>query len=355
MRRSAIALAIGTALATTAIDALAAQRTFIKSDGLDTNPCSLSAPCRTFATAIAATTSGGEVVVLDSAGYGPVTITRSVSIIAPPGIYAGISVPSGDGIAINGANAIVSIEGLAINGTGGANGISMTQGAQLIVARCSVSNMTNAGISLALDGAKSLVQDTALRDNGGSGVVVNGATIAILNEVRVENNSAHGVSASGGASMSLKDSRVSNNGQLGVAVDASVGFGLPTRVTLEDTIVTGNVADGAKVSSSLNGSVATLDAVRSTFARNGGNGLWALASSPAVTVVTVTDSIVADNTSAGLYATGSATVLASRNTVSRNGTYGMDTLGLAVIHTRSNNAGEQATPTHNNVVPVAGF
>src|SRR5262245_2610773 len=104
----------------------AAQRTFVASYGLTTNPafhCSLTKPCRAFAEAISVTGSKGEVVVLDSAGYGPVAITKSVSIIAPPGIYAGISVISGDGVTVNAPGAVVVLRGLFINGQGGRWGV----------------------------------------------------------------------------------------------------------------------------------------------------------------------------------------------------------------------------------------
>ena len=60
-----------------------AQRTFVSGVGSDGNPCSRTAPCRTISQALMGTSSGGEVIVLDSAGYGPVTITQAVSIIAP--------------------------------------------------------------------------------------------------------------------------------------------------------------------------------------------------------------------------------------------------------------------------------
>src|SRR5262245_34837012 len=69
----------------------AAQRTFVASTGSDANPCTLTAPCRSFATAIANTSPNGEVIVKDTAGYGPVTITKSVSIVSPPGVYGGIA------------------------------------------------------------------------------------------------------------------------------------------------------------------------------------------------------------------------------------------------------------------------
>ena len=87
-------------------------------------------------------------MVLDSAGYGPVTITQSVSTVAPAGIYAGISVFSGDGITVNGSNIVVTLRGLIINGQGGDNGIVFTSGKRLIVDRCTISNMASDGILL---------------------------------------------------------------------------------------------------------------------------------------------------------------------------------------------------------------
>src|SRR5262252_7389517 len=77
------------------------QRTFVSGGGNDANPCSRTAPCRTFTQALMGTSPGGEVVVMDSAGYGAFAVAHAVSITAPPGVYAGISVFSGDGIDIN--------------------------------------------------------------------------------------------------------------------------------------------------------------------------------------------------------------------------------------------------------------
>ena len=108
-----------------AADAVAtAQRTFVASNGNDANPCSLAQPCRGFARAITQTSPSGEVIVLDSAGYGPVTIAKSVSIIAPAGLHAGVTVLSGDGITVNIPNGVVVLRGLTISGQGGANGIN---------------------------------------------------------------------------------------------------------------------------------------------------------------------------------------------------------------------------------------
>src|SRR5215831_3490796 len=100
----AFALILLALLAATTDAGASAQRTFVASYGLTSNTafnCSLAKPCRAFGEAIGVTNAKGEVIVLDSAGYGPVTITKSVSLVAPPGIYAGITVLSGDGVTIN--------------------------------------------------------------------------------------------------------------------------------------------------------------------------------------------------------------------------------------------------------------
>jgi hypothetical protein len=120
------------------------QRTFVSGQGSDANPCSIAAPCRSFAAAIAQTVSGGEVVVLDSAGYGPVTITSAVSITAPPGIYAGVSVSSGDGVVINaGASDRVVLRGLNIVAIPGVPvaAIRFLSGGALVVEGCNVTGM----------------------------------------------------------------------------------------------------------------------------------------------------------------------------------------------------------------------
>ena len=104
-------------------DAAAPQRTFIHSDpiGNDANPCSLASPCRTFGRAIGVVNAGGEVVILDTAGYGPFTINKSVKIIGPSGVYGGISVQGGagatTGIVINaGPSDDITLRGLDISG-----------------------------------------------------------------------------------------------------------------------------------------------------------------------------------------------------------------------------------------------
>src|SRR5438477_7651459 len=103
-----------------ALPALATPRTFVSGLGNDANPGSLTSPKRSFGSALTVTDPGGEIIVLDSAGYGPVTVTKSVRIVCPTGVYAGITVTSGDGIAVSaGASDTVVLRGLTINSAGG--------------------------------------------------------------------------------------------------------------------------------------------------------------------------------------------------------------------------------------------
>ena len=138
----------------------ASQRTFVSTSGVNNLTCSIGTPCRDFAAAVAATSPDGEVIVLDSGGYGGVTIAQSVSIIAPPGVYAGISVFAGDGVTIAAGPADkVTLRGLTINGQGGNNGIVVTSAGEVNVEQCIVAN-------LAADG---------IRINGGGSIHVRGA------------------------------------------------------------------------------------------------------------------------------------------------------------------------------------
>ena len=131
------------------LSAAAAPRTFVASSGMNTNPCSRTSPCRSFGAAISQTTAGGEVIVLDSAGYGPATIGTSVPLVAPPGVYAGITATVGFGIQVNaGASDVIAIRGLTINGAGGDTGIYFTSGAALYVQQTLVQNFSNVGITV---------------------------------------------------------------------------------------------------------------------------------------------------------------------------------------------------------------
>lgn len=200
--------------------AAVAQRTFVASYGSPANSafnCSIANPCRAFSDAMSVTSVNGEVIVLDSAGYGAVTITQSVSIIAPPGIYGGISVFSGTGITVNGSNIKVVLRGLTINGQGGLSGIAFTQGAKLTIEDCEIANMPGTGILAHATNGIVTVKNTVIRDNGG-----------------------YGVSAASGPRVTVANSVLANNGLAGIFAGASAGF-------VTDVMVTRSIIDWSPV------------------------------------------------------------------------------------------------------------
>src|SRR5262249_39544488 len=99
------------------------NRTFVSGTGSDSNPCSLAAPCRSFEGALVQTSPGGEIAVLDTAGYGAVLINKAISIVNQDGGEAGVTVTSGDGITVAaGPSDVVNLRGLTLVGGGGPMG-----------------------------------------------------------------------------------------------------------------------------------------------------------------------------------------------------------------------------------------
>src|SRR5512135_1639644 len=130
-----------------------ATRTWVSGVGDDANPCSRTAPCKTFAGAISKTAAGGEIDALDPAGYGALTITKSITIDGGGGQVASILASGTTGIVVNaGAGDVVTLRNLRINGAGGGasangiNGIDYIAGGKLIIENVDVFGFTQNGI-----------------------------------------------------------------------------------------------------------------------------------------------------------------------------------------------------------------
>jgi hypothetical protein len=236
MFAGALAVAAGLAGAAT-------QRTFVASNGVDTAACSLPAPCRTFTAAIANTLPGGEVIVLDSAGYGAATITQSVSIIAPAGIYAGISVFTGDGITIATPGVNVVLRGLSITGLGGQNGIAFLQGASLVVDRCQVSSMADNGIAIFAPGSRTSISDSEITAAANTGVYADAVLGAV--EVTVERTrfarSQWGLYVRQGARATVRDSTFAGHTQYAALAANDFGAGPASKLAVDTSSFLGNV------------------------------------------------------------------------------------------------------------------
>ncbi len=204
-----------------------APRTWVSGVGDDANPCSRTAPCKSFAGAISKTLSGGEISVLDPGGFGAVTITKPITIDGGGGQVASITASGVNGIIVNSGTGNVTLRNLRINGVGtGANGIRWLSGGSLHVENCYVFGFTGNGIDIAKsEGGQAFIVDSVLADNGGAGVkaldTVNTVSVTISRS-RFEHNQ-FGIFSSDFSKFSVSDSDASGNTNTGIIAQSAAG------------------------------------------------------------------------------------------------------------------------------------
>lgn len=187
-------------LAVPALASAQATRTWVSGVGDDANPCSRTAPCKTWAGAIAKTAPGGEIDALDPGGFGALTITKSITLDGGGGQVASTLVSGTNGITVAAAaNDHVIIrnlrfDGLAGNGTTGTpglDGISFLSGASLRLENVNIFGFGQNGVSDTASGTSSMViSDSTIADNFGDGVFVDpsGNGTAVLEGTSLEDN-----------------------------------------------------------------------------------------------------------------------------------------------------------------------
>jgi hypothetical protein len=179
-----------------------ATRTWVSGVGDDANPCSRTAPCKTFAGAISRTANAGEINVLDPGGFGAVTITKSITIRSDH-IEAGVLVSGTNGIVISAlATDTIVLEGLDIEGLGtGLNGVQILAGKSVYVIRCAIRHFTQNGVNMTSNsaGARVFIRDTTINLNtGGVNVQGNGVgNVASIFNTLVDSNTSFAVQANG--------------------------------------------------------------------------------------------------------------------------------------------------------------
>ena len=155
MNRKLVVLSAAVLLLTALASAPAVQaqatRTWVSGVGDDANPCSRTAPCKTFAGAISKTAAGGEISVLDPGGFGAVTITKSITINGE-GTLAGILASLVNGVIINaGVNDKVILRNISINGAGnGINGVRYLAAKQVVLENVTINGFTTRGVDVSL-------------------------------------------------------------------------------------------------------------------------------------------------------------------------------------------------------------
>jgi hypothetical protein len=236
------------------------QHTWVSGTRTDSGACTRTAPCRTFAFAITQTSAGGEIDVLDPAGYGPVTITKAISIVNDGVGVPAIGAPSSRAISINaGASNSVRLRGLTVDGFGsGDPGIFFASGGNLAIENWVIRGFAEGGIFISPSTSSSFsISNTIASNNGSAGITVlsgSGAVTGVLSRVITNNNK-------------IINNIISVNGA-GIFVGFLTGEG-PINVTIVDSVASDNPVFGIGV-----GGVATV-MVRNSVASNNKTGLEA--------------------------------------------------------------------------------
>ena len=281
------------------LTAVAAQaqgaRTFVSSAGSDANDCSRSSPCRNFQRAHDAVTAGGEVVALDSAGYGALTISKSVTITGE-GVHAAATSPSGGGnvVTVNGPGITVVLRKIQIQShpsSVSGSGIFARNFSALHIEGCTV-RAASTGLFFSPNSADGtparelFIKDSIFRNNGGSGIFLansadTGTLSATIDRTRLENNT------SGGGEFRL------------------------ARVTLRDCLASGNAFTGILAQE---GSEVNVESCVSSY--NGNHGMAAFDGG----IMRVSHSTATNNTQFGFRNDGTSTFESRENsTVRGNG------------------------------------
>jgi len=275
-----------------AFPAQAAQRVFVASYGSDANAgagCLLNAPCRGFTAAHSAVDAGGEIVALDAAGYGAVTITKSVTITANPGYFAGIAASTGNAVTIATPGVNVTLRSLNLNGTGASYGVQMTNGSRLTIENCVISNFDEEGIRVTTPAALR-VMDSTIRDNGWNGIYLTNGATASINTTRFLGNGNYSVTNEGNSADTT------------------------TTVAIVDSIMMNNW--GGTYTDAVAGATARTSITRTTASNNTFG--FASLGTDGTSVTTVSNSMATGNTAYGLYQSDSGVLESQGNNTVRN-------------------------------------
>jgi hypothetical protein len=270
-------MGLGLLLALGAAANAQATRTWVSSVGNDADPCSRTAPCKTFAGAISKTIAGGIINVIDNGAYGVLTITKAITVQSED-TFAGVLSSGTTGFIITaGASDSVILRGLSIDGQGtGIDGIRFNSGLSLTVENCEINRVTQKGIKFIPSGASQLyVKNTVIRNNNfasGAGILIQpgaaGSAQVVLDHVQIERN-AVGIEADDRSKVSIRDSEVSRNSGDGIRAVSTVGGANNSVINVVSTLVTFNTGSGVEA----DGVGAVLRIADTSIFNNGGTGI----------------------------------------------------------------------------------
>ena len=209
-----------------------ATRTWVSGVGDDVNPCSRTAPCKTFAGAISKTAAGGEISVLDPGGFGALTTTKSITLNGT-GTLAGIlsagspgAITVNDSLAGSPNTAVVIIRDVSMNGAGtGTSGVRFLSGKTVMVDHCWIYGMTSRGIDVnkTASGALKII-DTVIENVTEDGILIHttaGEVTATIEHSRIMNCGQDGIDAQANIRGAIRDSVVNHNTSVGIKTSGS--------------------------------------------------------------------------------------------------------------------------------------
>ncbi|HEY1475222.1 MAG TPA: hypothetical protein VGF53_14190 [Pseudolabrys sp.] len=216
-----------------------ATRTWVSGVGDDANPCSRTAPCKTFAGAISKTAPAGEIDCLDPGGFGAVTITKSLTIRCVA-LEAGVLVSGTNGINIvAGAADQIVLYGLDIEGLGtGIDGVKIFSAGAVYIFNTTIHHFTGNGVNMNSTVASSrvFIQDSIITENAG-GVNVNGngvANVGSISKTLIDGNTSFAVQANGAGNIVAFARSILSNSPTGISLlggGTSVCFGPSNIIT----------------------------------------------------------------------------------------------------------------------------
>jgi hypothetical protein len=264
--------------ATVSIAQAQASRTWVSGVGDDANPCSRTAPCKTWAGAISKTAACGEIDALDPGGFGAVTITKSITLDGT-GTMASILASLTTGIIINAASTdVITIRGISINGfCNGIRGMNILQAKTVNVEDCVIFRFANEGILVNETSDMRLnVKNTVIRDNAGDGIsaTTNSGSLRVrgtLDHVQLTGN-GNGLHVRSGASFTARNSVFSNNTTNGVFADAVAATG-PAIAFLHSCQISFNGASGVRAGNAGNAGTSGIEIAQNQIDGNVGSGI----------------------------------------------------------------------------------
>ncbi len=265
-----------------------ATRTWVSGVGDDVNPCSRTAPCKTFAGAISKTAAGGEINALDPGGYGTITITKSMTIDGGA-TMASILACGTSGVNVNDSltgtpgTIVVTLRNLSINGcrytnSPGTNGIRFISGKDLNIINVFVNGFNTHGIDVSLNqsaNARVLVQDTTVKQCAGDGMSVlnSGAgNVRATIERSTFAENGNGLHARSNSRVIARHSVFSNNDTNGVFSDG-LNAGTFASASIWESQISGNGGSGVRSGNAGNGGSSGVTISNSQIDRNLGNGV----------------------------------------------------------------------------------